>query len=165
MLKQPRFGRRISKKSVQTLLQDSQWTVDPELSSHPNLLYRHPDGRILHYFFPTDGRLVEPDQSQSYVEFLQIMKTVIPENPYAGHVLVGLLPQGENFIQQIPALIAELPEILKLFPDDLDFSPESLAKIDPKLKRLTKKKVVAPPVFPALVAYMGEMFRRRYKAE
>lgn len=85
------------------------------------------------------------------------------ESHYPQHVLEGCLPHGLEFPDKVPALIAELPSLLKLSPEVFNYSVESLPQIDRKLKRLGRLKCTTPPVFPALVAYTGELLLRKYK--
>jgi hypothetical protein len=164
-----RPGRHISKKAVQKLLNEGQWKSDPEFADrNPSAVYRHPDSRVL-YDSGDSGILAEEDEGQAFIEHLRNVqreyKAWLAENPHGRSVLVGLLPQGENFVEQIPMLINELSKILRLSPEELDFSEASLEKVDAKLKRLGRKKCLQPPIFPALVAYTGEVFRQRYQGE
>jgi hypothetical protein len=151
----------MSKKVVQALLQDSQWIVDEELSIQNNPIYRHADGRLLIVFAEGKGRLVEIGESQAFIDMTEATKTRLRENPHGRHILVDRLPQGVAFEAHVPALIAELPKLLNLSPDDLDFSQASLVKIDTKLKKQGRAKCIHPPLFPALVAYIGEMYNRK----
>ena len=93
---------------------------------------------------------------------IEATKNHIKENPHGRHVLVDRLPQGPNFVAHVPSLIAELPTLLNLLPTDFDLSEASLAKIDSKLKKRGRAKCIQPPLFPALVAYVGEMLNRKY---
>ena len=157
-----RLGRMVSKKTVETLLQDSQWIVDEGLSTQNIPTYRHVDGRLLIVFDEGKGRLVEIGESQAFIDMIEATKTRIRENPHGRHVLVDRLPQGADFVKHVPELIAELPKLLNLSSEDLDFSEASLLKIDPKLKKNGRAKCLNPPIFPALVAYLGEVYNRKY---
>lgn len=161
-----RLSRKISEKAMATLLQDTAWVVDSELSSESATRYRHPDGRILVHILWGSRYLIEAENSQTYIDRMQASRTESEawgaENPRGRHVLVGVLPQGPDFAEQVEALIAELPGLLNLTPADLDFSSESFAKIEPKLRRKGREKCLQPPIFPALVAYIGESLRRKF---
>jgi hypothetical protein len=74
-------------------------------------------------------------------------------------VISGLI--AEDFIEQIPQFVEALPKLLNLTPADLDYSAESLRKIERKLKRLGYDNCLQPPIFPAVVACLGEMMRRQ----
>jgi len=155
------IGRIVSKKVSQTLLQDRQWLVNVELSTQNMPVYRHADGRILIVFDDGKGRLIEANESRAYIDMVEARKTTMRENPHGRHMLVDRLPQGADFVAQVPALIAELPTLLNLSAEDLDFSSASLVKIDGKLKKQGRVKCTNPPLFPALVAYVGEMYNRK----
>jgi hypothetical protein len=75
------------------------------------------------------------------------------------HMLKGVLPQGSNFPANVPCLIEELADKLKIPKEELDKSEASLAKIDAKVKRLGRRKSLEPPMFSALVAYVGEVMK------
>ncbi|MBL8161057.1 MAG: hypothetical protein JNJ61_03670 [Anaerolineae bacterium] len=77
------------------------------------------------------------------------------------HILEDSLPDGRDFPARVDDLLAALPALLNLTPTDLDYSAESLRKIERKLKRLGFDKCLQPPIFPAVVAYLGEMMRRQ----
>lgn len=163
------IGHKISKKQVRSLLQDSLWIVDTELSSQSTIIYRNIDGRVLVHLLGGNGFLIDSEQSEIYINQLRTAQTKAniwqAENPRGRHILVGRLPQGREFATQVPALTAELPSLLKLSPNDLDLSEASLAKIDPKLKHIGRTKCLEAPLFPALVAYIGEIMRRKYGGE
>ena len=158
----PRQSRRmVSKKVVQTLLQDNQWVVDKGLSTQNTPTYRYVDGRLLIVFDEGKGRLIESSESQAFIDMVEATKVYIKENPHGRHILVDRLPQGAAFVEHVPNLIAELPKLLNLSPEDLDFSQASLVTIDAKLKKQGRAKSINPPLFPALVAYVGEMYNRK----
>ncbi|MCA0457849.1 MAG: hypothetical protein LCI00_28040 [Chloroflexi bacterium] len=152
---------KVSKKFVRELLKDSEWMVDEDLSKEAGQVYRHSDGRLLVVLWGGNGRLIEANESQAFIDMIEATKTFIKENPRGRHILVDRLPQGADFIARVPNLIAQLPSLLKLSPDDLDFSQDSLLKIDVQLKKQGRVKCTTPPLFPALVAYVGEMQNRK----
>ncbi len=156
-----KIGHRIPKKTVQTLLQDSGWTVDPELSHETEKVYQHPNGRILIYFTDGFARLFEAHERQTYLDMVETTRKEIAEYPQGRHILAGRLPQGKDFITHITDLINELPVFLNMRIEDFDYSEVSLEKISLKLKKQGRAKCTTPPLFPALVAYMGEVMCRR----
>lgn len=162
MARRKRLGKTVSTKEVQGLLEDSHWVVVEDLTNRSLTMYHHPDGRVL-VSMVDHGILVEAPNSQAYLDLLRQAKTEFVGYPHGKHILVGHLPQGRDFMALVPQLLAELPALLNLPPEDLDFTQSSLAKIDPKLKRKGRVKSTEPPLFPALVAYMGEIMRRPYQ--
>lgn len=147
----------VTRKAIQELLKDSQWIVDEELSSKvaPNKVYVHPDGRLLNAFTFGNGKLYP--KREEFNKLLQIME----ENKGRGaqHILAGRFPYGEEFPQHVPQLIDDLATLLKIPRSELDGSMESLSNVEAKVKRLGRKKCLEAPIFPALVAYMGEVMR------
>jgi len=160
-----KVGKRISKRATQKLLEDDQWMADSTISLQSVIVYRHPDGRILSYFSESHGVLVEAKESQAYADMMRgIIKHYekrIAEYPHGRHILGGRLPQGKDFPNQVSALLDELPELLNLSSTDCDFSNESLRQIAYRLKRRGREKRLEAPIFPAVVAYLGEMMRRQ----
>jgi len=155
------MSKRVSEKAVQTLLQDSQWVVDLELSTQSGKVYSHIDGRLLVPLSDGKGNLMEANERDAFIGMIEATKAYIKENPHGRHILVDRLPQGADFIAHVPELITELPKLLNLSPEDLDFSQASLLKMDTKLKKQGRAKTINPPLFPALVAYIGEMYNRK----
>jgi hypothetical protein len=159
-----RLGRRIYKKELANLLQDAMWEEKKEFSTQSSSVYLHPDSRLLIDYEGKNGRLFEANESQAVIDSMLRTQKQLAEHPFGQHVLEGRLPHGLEFPDKVPALIAELPSLLKLPPEAFNYSMESLPQIDRKLKRLGRVKCTTPPVFPALVAYTGELLLHRYKS-
>jgi hypothetical protein len=72
-----------------------------------------------------------------------------------------MLPQGEGFAAAVPELLRDAPARLGIDAAALDFSVESVAFADKAVRRLGRTKASSPEVFPSLLAYIGEVVRRR----
>jgi hypothetical protein len=85
------------------------------------------------------------------------------KRPRSTHILEGLLPQGPRFIEAVPSLIDELAGHLKLPRESLDGSFESLHVVDAALKKIRPRKRIleTPNFFAGIVAYTGEVMRKR----
>src|SRR5207302_1942969 len=89
-----------------------------------------------------------------------LLETIEPaEHQKPRHMLQGRLPQGERFIDEIPKLIDLLSEQLGIPRDHLDATETSLDEIDEALRRMGSRRALQPPIFPALMAYVGEVIR------
>src|SRR5205823_1275135 len=74
-------------------------------------------------------------------------------------LLQGRLPQGKDFITQVPQLIDELAVKLKIPREALDKSEGSLDLVDATVHRLGSRKCMEAGVFAPLVAYVGEVIK------
>jgi hypothetical protein len=82
----------------------------------------------------------------------------LPQGP--SHVLSGIWLHGNEFVENVPELLDNLPSRLGLTRDDLDLSIQSLAKVDMRLQSLGPDACLAPELFDPLVAYLGEVIRK-----
>jgi hypothetical protein len=152
----------ISKKGLREFLQDPHWVKSEELTKKMeaikllNIIYTNTDGRVLDVFFP-EKRGVIYESLEDFLTWIQILED-IGKQPNQ-HILEGRLPQGKDFPEHVPQLIDELATLLKIPRSELDGKAISLQKVDPKVKRLGKQKCLEVPIFPALVAYVGEVMR------
>ena len=159
----------LSKKAAKALLAASDWRVDEKFSieiskllkSNDHLIYTHPDGRIFDLFTNEEkGRLYI-----SHEDFERLLARLeeIREGNNLGisqHVLMGRLPYENDFIEYIPQLITDLAIKLKIPPEMLDRSVDSLIKVDAAIRKYGKAKSLEAPIFPMLVAYVGEVMRQ-----
>lgn len=148
----------VSAKTIHELLRDPLWTKNEAFSTlfASGTIYTHPNGRVLDMFSNGRGRLFE-SQEDFNVEVQRYQELKITPSR---HVLKGRLPQGKDFIQHVSQLVNELAILLKIPRDDLDNSEASLDKVDMKVKRIGRAKSLEVPIFPALVAYIGEVMRQ-----
>jgi hypothetical protein len=157
------IGRTITKKARRTLLLDSQWSINAALSSivSPSTVYQHPNGQALYVI--TDGlsRLYDPSDAEIFIAIVRDTHNQIR----ASHILEGMLPEGKDFAAQVPDLVAQLPGLLNMKPEELDYSQSSLEIIDRKMRRRGREACNRPPLFPALLAYLGEVVRRQINGQ
>jgi hypothetical protein len=74
--------------------------------------------------------------------------------------LTDVLPDPERFPSEVDALVAKLPQLLRIDVSVLDFSEDSLDVIDSAIRRLGSERLLTGDVFPSFVAYVGEVIRR-----
>ena len=79
------------------------------------------------------------------------------------HPLNKVLPRPERFRTDVAAMVAELPTLLNIKPQLLDYSEESLDAVDKAIKRLGSERILTAEVFPSLIAYVGEVIRRHVR--
>ncbi len=154
-IKSPKIKRKgISTKAVREFLADSQWTKDEEATDFlDDVVYRHPDGRVVVIFSSGRGCLYITEQDfTQFVEEIKQLKSMRPT-----HILKDRLPYGEDFIQHVPELIDQLSTLLKIPRNKLDESMDSLTAVQAKIKHMGRAKCIEPPIFAALVAYIGEV--------
>jgi hypothetical protein len=154
----------LTAKTVREFLADPQWTKDEEQEIttlyNPDIVYRHSDGRVMMVFPAGRGCLYKTPQD--FAQMVEASRQIKSEQSKGWqHILKGRIPYGEAFIQHVPELIDQLAILLKIPGDQLDNSMESLLKVEVKVKRLGRKKCVEAPIFPALVAYIGEVMRNK----
>jgi hypothetical protein len=81
------------------------------------------------------------------------------------HILAGKFPYGLDFPAQAMSLVQQLPRLMGLPPDDLDFTFDSLKSFDRILKDADLDEALEAPIFSALVAYCGEVLRRAIQGD
>jgi hypothetical protein len=83
------------------------------------------------------------------------------ESASSDNIMNKLLPQGENFIETVPQLIAQLAVKLDIAREELDNSEQSLYKIDEAAQQLLESEVLEEEIYAPLVAYVGEFIRQQ----
>jgi hypothetical protein len=58
-------------------------------------------------------------------------------------------------------MAAELPPLLGIKPELLDYTEGSLDFVDKAIRRLGSERIMTAEVFPSLMAYVGEVIRRQ----
>nr|MBA3872642.1 hypothetical protein [Anaerolineae bacterium] len=109
------------------------------------------------------GRLfnTEAEFSSFVEEHIHLTKNMhIPS-----HVLEGIFPYQKNFVDFIPTLIDTLSAKLKIPRAELNLTEDSLFRLDNAIRRYGKKKSLSPEIFPAIVAYCGEVVRHAVNGE
>jgi hypothetical protein len=77
-----------------------------------------------------------------------------------GHIMEFRFLYGASFPGQVTQLVQQLPELMGLSPDVLDFTFESLQSFDRILMESDLEEALEAHIFPVLVAYCGEILRR-----
>jgi hypothetical protein len=142
--------RRLRSRSVQALLKEPGWSLDAELTaqipedSFTAAVYKSPDGRILQILEDGGGNVYE-----SVDAWLALLASLEPlRNSSPTHVLQGRIPQGQDFINQIPALINELAVQLGIPLTELDKTKASLRAIDRAIRRKGQSECLEAEILP-----------------
>lgn len=156
--------RRVSARRLKNFLKEGSWIEDKvaaqgtfERSIGTHTVYKHTDGRIL-LAMGTVGRLF--NTVEEFRAFRDEHERLTKNMHIPSHVLEGIFPYGQDFVEAVPALIEKLGVKLKIPSEQLDYSEDSLLKMDNAIRRYGKKRSLSPEVFPAIVAYCGEVIRR-----
>jgi hypothetical protein len=144
-----------AEKHIQRLIEKPGWnhldkTQDSSGYYYPAVkaIYTHDDGRFLIWYYHHDGATM----------YLPGKRVPIPGEKYNCLEDVSLI--GEELIAAIPTLIQDLPRLLKIDPQILDKSVASLERIDRAIRHKGKRNCLKPDIFPALIAYFGEVIRQ-----
>jgi hypothetical protein len=169
MRKKPKMIR-LEADQVRPLLQSPGWRRDDERLKI--ILDAKQDKSIELKLFEavyvneqTDEVLLEYEYGWAYVfsrESFDGFVNKLRRTVYSGsrHILAGKFPYGVDFPAQVMSLIQQLPGLMELPPDDLDFTFDSLKSFDRVLKGADVGEALEAPLFSALVAYCGEILRR-----
>jgi hypothetical protein len=161
--------KNITAKAVRDMLKSEKWRKSADLWEKTGdwkrdyeAIYINSEDEVLIVWktlTPGKGRLFPT--SEHYLETVDDLKTIRkPE-----HMLEALREYGEDFPAHIPSLLEKMPALFNLAPESLDFSIESLAHLQSRVKRYGYEKSVHAPYLPSLVAYLGEIIRRKLKGE
>ena len=152
-------GATISARAATKLLERVAHRLDPELTKEMLCpVYVLEDGGAVIVF--EDGK---GTHWFSYEELLANHRASVRRAQERRDLLTELLPHPEGFRTQVPAMIAQLPSLLGINPKLLDYSEESLDAVDKAIKRLGSERMMTAEVFPSLLAYVGEVIRRRVR--
>jgi hypothetical protein len=78
------------------------------------------------------------------------------------HVLSGLVDDGSDFVAKVAELADQLAERLNLPKERLDYSVDSLKLVDDVVfNKVGRGAFLTAANFPPLLAYVGEVVRRR----
>ncbi len=158
-----KFPRRVNSKRIQSLLKSSQWKLDSELTAqipaniYTSAIYKNSDGNILQVLSDDSGNLYE--STVDWLSLLEEVEALRHQEPT--HVLCERLPQGQDFINQVPELVHDLATKLGISPQQLDKSGRSLEIVDRAIRCKGRRKCLEPEIFAPLVAYVGEVLQQR----
>jgi len=152
MIQEPKY---LSKNEVKEVLTQPGVKKNEELSRrYFDDIFEFPDGRIL----IGKGRGALFPSAEALREYSE----------YRGpaHMLEGTFSMGPEFVNQIPQLVTKLSELTDVPLRKLDYSLDSLKKLDKKVFRKRNN----PPFymtgrFETLLAYFGEVLRKEIGGE
>src|SRR5476649_1206725 len=151
-----RSRRRVSGSELDQLRRSGRLDSDTSKAAVCQV-YELPDGRVLLVY--GSDRLAFVDDS-----YRDLARWFAENNHRSGQVVDefrDLFPQGKSFVDCVDAMIADLPSLLQLSTQRIDFSDDELAVVDRKLRKLSGAEFEAPKLYAAVVAYVGEFVRRR----
>ena len=132
------------------------------------------NGQVLELYYPigvqkssTKTRTVRTGGVAGY-GVLHESYTAYDEARRPKHILEELLPDGQNFVSQVPVLVARLEKRLRVANGALDFSKSSLRKLDSYVASYRRTHTTAdtdPALFQELTAYYGEVLKRELAGE
>lgn len=147
----------VKAKEIRALLARQGWTVDEEvgqfLQGIDAKILRSADGRLLIASENGPGRLYE--SREEVLSMLQALVVTKPPPPY-----VDLLPQGREFIDEVPALAERTAELFGIDASLLDRTEASLDHLDRAVRRIGVRESLTPERFPPLTAYVGRVMER-----
>lgn len=147
--------RNVSKKEVQALLKQGGAIRDALWDGVFATSYTLADGSELVVNRGKGSGTVYPDRA-AYAAYLADMDSYQPQ-----HVLADMLPQGEQFPEEVPRLIEEFARRYEIPRASLDCSWESLKLVERAVCRLGPEDVLgSEELYPPLVAYLGEVIRK-----
>lgn len=162
--KQP---RRLAFNEAQRLLAGE---TEGNLANQPGRFSRTrlASGQVLELYYPISVRAPGRKSGRAAVAgygLLYESEGAMKASAEPHHVLEDLIPDGRDFVANIPALTSRLE---KRIGAKLDFSPASLRKVDGWLRSYQAGRTTAqtdPKVFQELTAYYGEVLRRQLNAQ
>jgi len=155
--------QNVSKHQLRKLL-ELPWVADEALSTYKPA-HVLPDGRVLLYMPGDVGGTVYPSREalEEMNRQLAKMDRQIAEQSAAGNPspMLTLLPPIDDFLRDVEAHATSLGARIRVAGEALDRSVESLDAVDKALKRIPWAKREVPDLVTPLVAYVGEVLRRR----
>jgi hypothetical protein len=150
-------ARAIAALELDALLGQSQCIKDEELSCLADVsVYNIADGKVL----------VVCDE-EDVVGWIWPSRQIVlsyfsrASERRSHYLMEGRLPQGPDFPNHTLTLIDELADILSLSRRQLDFTLPSIECVDKQLRtKVGRDARIEPPVFPCLIAYVGETLRK-----
>jgi hypothetical protein len=132
-------------------------------------------GRVLELFYPiksspSSPRSAKAPRSASLAGYGVVYDSEASyrEAMRPRHILEELLPDGQVFVAQVPDLIARLERRMKIGKGRLDYSRETLRRVDSFVSSYRRAHSTAdtdPAFFQELTAYYGEVLRQETSGE
>jgi hypothetical protein len=151
---------KVLAKDAKAMIAAGGWSRDERLSrALLAQIWRHDDGRALTRFGDGGCRMY-----QSHAD-LTAWYDEADRHARRGFRWDDVIPQGAAFPERVPDLLRELPRVLGVaWTPSADVLPE-LDLIEGAVRRLGQDRVLVPDVLPSVVAYVGELIRRRVGGE
>lgn len=162
-----RFGKAIGARSARKLIREIGGAPDPRLTAEwervvgtlscpAEQIVRLDDGRVLWISHGSARIYASPEEYRQLLHYVEELGRRKPTHP-----LGTRFPRGQGFIEAVPELIGELPGKLRLSPQALTRSVDSLTDIDEAAARLGGQECLDDPTILApIVAYVGEVMRK-----
>jgi hypothetical protein len=164
----PKAFKSLNSRQVKKLLESGTWKRNEELINYvstfnPGIVYQNSEDQVLYtvllgtefwgvFYGSTDLFL----KHQTDIEALSRGR-----GSFANHILTGdHFPYGEEFLKQIPTLIAQLADLLSIPSERLDYSLSSLDRAYNTLLKTQNGNLYRAPAYASLLAYLGEVIRR-----
>ena len=158
------IGKAIGAKKARKLLREVGGAPDAELLAElervlgyePSYeIHRLTDGRVVDISYGS-GRIFE--SAEAYRRLLALVEERGRRKPQ--HPLGTAFPNGHGFIEAVPRLAQELPSKLRVKPQALNGSVDSLEYIDKAARRLGGQNCLDDPtILGPIIAYVGEAMR------
>ena len=126
------------------------------------------NGRILELYYPMGSQSSKSKKGVAGYGVLHESTAAYEEARRPRHVLEELLPDGQTFVVQVPALVARLEKRLRISTGSLDYSRGSLRKLDSYVASYRRSHTTAdadPALFQELTAYYGEVLKKELSGE
>jgi len=158
-------ARQIGFAEAQKLLVNEN---EGNLSKQPGRFSRTKlsDGKVLELYYPittsNPRRKSRAATSPGYGKLYE-SELAFKEESRTRHVLEDLIPDGHKLVSEIHQLVAKLERRLRLSAGKLDYSRESLKRVDAYLVGYLNSHSTMqtdPQLFQELTAYYGETLRR-----
>lgn len=158
-------GRRLSFSAARALLTGES---EGNLTNQPDKFTRTRlgNGQVLELYYPittlNPARRGKTATIPGY-GVLYESEAAFKETMVLRHALADLIPDGRGFLAKVPQLIARLEKRLGLGAGQLDYSRQSLRRLDAYIASFHRTHTTAQTdaqLFQELTAYYGETLRR-----
>lgn len=163
-------GRRLSLAAARALLTNE---TEGNLANQPNKFTRTRlgNGQVLELHYPittlNPARRSKTATIPGY-GVLHESEAAFKETMRVRHTLEDLIPDGRGFLAKVPQLVARLERRLGVGAGRLDYSPQSLRRLDAYIAGVQRTHTTAQTdaqLFQELTAYYGETLRRATNGE
>lgn len=141
---------------IKQLLIDVEWSKDDQLTER-----RHQVNPLLQVYQLADGRVLDfiPNKRGYVYRSKEVYVGILFERRSMREFMDAPIQERESFLDEISSLIQQLPALLSLSQDDLDFSINSLPVVERAVNAIGRYKGMHGILFSALVAYVGEVIQ------